>query len=223
MLWVLYLFCFLLSLTWRVRIVGMDRRRRAVQTSRTRSFLLASFHEHAAAGILTHKKQNICTMVSQSKDGEIVAFICSKIGLKTVRGSSSRGSKSVRDAMIDMVKQGTIGAITVDGPRGPRRVLKAGIVDIASKTGALIVPITSVGNPTWTLAKTWDQTKIPKPFCRVLVHYGEPIEVDSDLSEAAFAERLAQVTKALNQDDEMLRLRFEEYWDKGLSRRQFDR
>ena len=162
--------------------------------------------------MLTHSGQNICTMVSQSKDGEIVAFIGTKIGLTAVRGSSSRGAKAVRDAMVDAVRSGMIGAITVDGPRGPRRVLKNGIADIARKTGAPVVPTTCIGDSMWVLKKTWDQTRIPKPFARVIVHYGEPISVPGDAQEEQFTEYLGKITDAMNRDDELVRLRFDEFW-----------
>ena len=211
-LWILYIVCRVLSATWRVRVVGMDRRRRAVAMSRTGGVLIASFHENAAAGILSHSGQKICTMVSHSKDGEIVAFITEKIGMTAVRGSSSRGSKEVRDAMVETVKAGTNGAITVDGPRGPRRVLKNGIVDIARKTGAPVLPTTCVGDPTWVLSKTWDKTRIPKPFARLLVHYGEPILVPADTKDEGFQGYLTTIGDAMGRDDDLVRLRFEELW-----------
>lgn len=211
-LWLIYIVCFILKSTWRVRFVGMDRRRMAVSASPTGSFLIASYHENAVAGILTHAGQKICTMVSQSKDGEIVAFICSKIGLMSVRGSSSRGGKAVRDDMVDLVKTGVIGAITVDGPRGPRRVLKNGIVDIARKTGAPVMPLVTVGDSYWVLSKTWDQTRIPKPFARVIAYYGTPITVPRDANEEQFKDYLTKISDAMSRDDDLARLRFDEFW-----------
>ncbi len=211
-LWLLYIICFILKATWRVRIVGMDRRRMAVSSSPTGSFLIASYHENAIAGILTHAGQKICTMVSHSKDGEIVTFICQKLGIKSVRGSSSRGGKAVRDEMVEVVKSGYSGAITVDGPRGPRRVLKNGIVDIARKTGAPVMPLVSVGDSYWVLSKTWDQTRVPKPFARVLVYYGTPITVSRDTNEEQFKEYLAKISDAMTRDDDLVRLRFDEFW-----------
>ena len=211
-LWLIYIVCFILKSTWRVRVVGMDRRRMATNASPTKSFLIASFHENAVAGILSHSGQKICTMVSHSKDGEIVAFIGNKIGLTSVRGSSSRGGKAVRDNMIDVVKSGLIGAITVDGPRGPRRILKNGIADISRKTGAPVIPTTCVGDSMWVLSKTWDQTRIPKPFARVIVYYGAPITVPRDATEDQFKESLVKIGDAMSRDDDLVRLRFDEFW-----------
>ena len=213
MLWCLYVFCRVLSATWRIRVSGMDRRRRAVASGRTNGILIASFHENAAAGVLSHQGQPICQMISRSKDGEMVAFIGEKMGYLPIRGSSSRGAKEARDAMVAAVAAGHIGAITVDGPRGPRRVLKNGIVDIARKTGAPVIPTTCVGSNMWILNKTWDQTRIPKPFSKILVHYGEPIIVPANTKDDQFLGYTNKLTLELNQNDDLVRLRFKELWD----------
>lgn len=215
LLWLLFVFCRILSWTWRIRVVGMDRRRRGAALGAGRTCLLASFHENAVGGLLSHIGQKICLMVSQSKDGELVAFIGERFGYKSVRGSSSRGGKAVRDAMVDAVNLGYMGAITVDGPRGPRRILKNGIADISKKTQTAIVPISCVGKSAWILRKTWDQTRIPKPFSRVLVHYGEPVLVPEDATQSQFQSALDQLTSSMNTDDEFVRLRFEELWRHG--------
>lgn len=212
MLWAIYILLFILKSTWRVRIIGMDRRRMATDSSPTKSFLLATWHENASAGVLTHPGQNICVMVSRSKDGEIVDFIARKLGLPSVRGSSSRGSKEVRDGMMEAILAGASGAITVDGPRGPRRVPKNGVVDIARKTGVPVIPITCVGESTWVLRKTWDQTRIPKPFSRVIIHYGQPIKVPKDTQDEHFKTVLANLQESLNRDDDLVNLRFDELW-----------
>jgi len=212
LMWVLYIVCRLLSSTWRIRFVGMDRRRMTVGASPTGSFLIGIFHENVITGLLSHENHQICNMVSQSKDGEIVDFIVRKYGLTTVRGSSSRGGKAVREAMIEQVQAGVIGAIAVDGPRGPRRVLKNGIVDIARKTGAPIVPVTSYGQNNWILKKTWDQTRIPKPFSKIIIYYGEPIFVPKDAKDEQFNEYLTKIADVMNRDDDLVRLRFDDLW-----------
>ena len=212
LMWVLYVVCRLLSSTWRIRFVGMDRRRMTVGASPTGSFLIGIFHENVITGLLSHENHQICNMVSQSKDGEIVDFIVRKYGLTTVRGSSSRGGKAVREAMIEQVQAGVIGAIAVDGPRGPRRVLKNGIVDIARKTGAPIVPVTSYGQNNWILKKTWDQTRIPKPFSKIIIYYGEPIFVPKDAKDDQFNEYLTKIADVMNRDDDLVRLRFDDLW-----------
>lgn len=212
MLYLVYFVCRLLMLTWRVRVVGMDLRRRSVGMSPVRSFVLATFHENAIAGLLSHPNQGIACLASRSKDGEIVASVCDRVGLRTVRGSSSRGGKEARDELIDLLRSGVSAAITVDGPRGPRREAKAGIIDVARKSGAVIVPITCLGERQWVLAKTWDKTRLPRPFTKLLVKYGEPIRVPEETEGAEFEKFRILISETLAREDEILRIHFKKYW-----------
>ena len=215
MLWCIYIIVRLISSTWRVRIVGMDRRIAGVARHPKGAFMIASFHEWAMAGVLPHRGQGISCLTSQSKDGEMVAFILERIGLHAVRGSSSRGGKEARDEMRDLLLDGHSCSITVDGPKGPRRKVKSGIIDLARKTGAGIIPLTSVSDNFWLLHKTWDQTKIPKPFSRVLLYYGEAQFVaDNAANEAFEASRLA-LEAAMAQDADNVPMKFQELWLKG--------
>ncbi|MCX6119151.1 MAG: lysophospholipid acyltransferase family protein [Proteobacteria bacterium] len=216
-LWLIFILCRLLMLTWRVRVIGMDQRRRAVAENPNGSFLIATFHENAIGGVLSHPGQDIYCLSSRSKDGEIVAFICERIGLGAVRGSSSRGGKEAREEMIELLRRGKSGAITVDGPRGPRGVPKAGVIDIARKSGAPILVISAIADRKWTLTKTWDQTKIPKPFCRLLIRYAEPIFVKSDVDDSGFELTRQQVQNEIEKTNEDTEAQFESLWKASKS------
>lgn len=214
-LWVLFIICRLLMMTWRVRFVGLDRRRKAIAQNPRGSFALATFHENAAAGVLSHPGQGIGVLCSQSKDGEIVAYLSARVGLRPVRGSSSRGGREARQEMIDILREGISVAVTVDGPRGPRRKPKAGVMDVARRSGAAVIPITCMGEHSWILHKTWDKTRIPKPFTRLIAYYGEPIFIPSDCEGEAFEQICRKVELALEQDDTLILTQFKELWAEG--------
>lgn len=216
-LWLLFIVCRLLMMTWRVRVVGMEKRRRAVAENPRGSFVLATWHENAIAGVLSHPGQGIAVLCSRSKDGEIVAYLAHRIGLVAVRGSSSRGGKEARDEMIERLRTGTSAAVTIDGPRGPRRKAKPGIVDVARKSGASIVPITCIAEHEWMLSKTWDKTKIPKPFSKLLVHYGEPRFVSVDCEGDDFDQVCLLTEQILDHEEAMVRSNFEALWAAGKS------
>jgi len=88
--------------------------------------------------------------------------------------------------------------LTVDGPRGPRRVLKSGIVDIGRRTGVAVVPFAAVADRSWVLHKSWDQFQVPKPFATIHVVYGEPVTVPAGASGLAFGQMRAAVQAALD-------------------------
>ncbi|MBM4251687.1 MAG: DUF374 domain-containing protein [Deltaproteobacteria bacterium] len=186
----------LLLLTYRIRVVGAEERTKAEAMHAGGSFCLALWHEQLFASILAHRGQKFAPLASLSADGDIVTRVMARFGFQTVRGSSSRGGPEARDQLVHMTKDGWFTAITVDGPRGPRRRVKGGIVDLARRTGVSIVPLTSTADRQWVL-RSWDQFKIPKPFARILVRYGEPIAVAAETQGLAFGSIKNQIREGL--------------------------
>jgi len=195
--WLLTMLAVGLRLTWRVRRFGIEHRKAAEDGHAKASFCLALWHEQLFASILGHARQKIAPLASLSKDGELVTFVMDRIGFKTVRGSSSRGGEEARDELVERVAAGWFTAITVDGPRGPRRRVKGGVIDVARRTGVAVLPLITIADRTWILHKSWDQFQIPKPFARVALRYGPPVFVSEDTTGLAFGEAKAKVKAGL--------------------------
>ncbi len=123
-----------------------------------------------------------CIMISQSRDGDFIADIASRAGWIPIRGSSSRGGKKALQQMIAGITENRLGGHVVDGPTGPPRIVKPGLVILAQKTGASICPgFISYENP-W-IFNSWDRFMIPKPFSRALLRFG-PLEIISEEMDA---------------------------------------
>lgn len=167
----------------RIRFLGRNH----FETLRAhqRPFIICTWHGKILIPIFIHRGENICGMVSEHNDGEMIAQTLHRIGYTTVRGSSTRGGSRAMIAMIRALKNGGVGAIMPDGPKGPRQVFKAGALAIAQKAGADLLPMTFASSSFWRL-KSWDQFIIPKPFSRSLALYGEPITVPSVLNAESF-------------------------------------
>lgn len=123
-------------------------------------------------------------MISRSRDGEIAAGVAKRFGYTPVRGSSSQGGGEALRQMIDVMNGGPkkfLCGTAVDGPRGPARKLKKGMVALAGQTGALFVPMACSGNRLITFHKSWDRTIVPKPFSRMTVAFGEPVAIPAEL------------------------------------------
>ncbi|HAR99109.1 MAG TPA: hypothetical protein DCS11_09525 [Syntrophus sp. (in: bacteria)] len=133
-------------------------------------------------------------IISQSRDGDMIAQIVSRLGFHPVRGSSSRGGKAALDALIAYLDGHPAAVHAVDGPRGPKGEVKAGIIRIAQRSGALIFPVYISANRTWIL-KSWDRFLIPKPFSRIMIRWGDPLHVPEHLTETAF-EAMRQTLEA---------------------------
>lgn len=191
--------------TYRVRVFGQPYREAAISLHPAGSFCLALWHEYLLAGILTHAGQKIAPLASLSSDGEIVTRVMNKLGYRTIRGSSHRGGNEARNDLVDVSMAGWFTAITLDGPRGPRRRVKGGAVDVARRAGVSILPMTAAADREWVLTKTWDQFRIPKPFARIAVQYGEPLSVSSDTQGLAFGEAKQQLRMRLDRCEHLAR------------------
>jgi lysophospholipid acyltransferase (LPLAT)-like uncharacterized protein len=105
-------------------------------------------------------------------------------GIGTIAGSTRRGGSSALRVMLKQLKEGAAIGITPDGPRGPAMTVSIGIVNVARIAGVPIVPVTYATSRRRELA-TWDRFQLALPFGRGVFMFGEPIEIDAELDEAA--------------------------------------
>ena len=116
-------------------------------------------------------------MISQSKDGEIVAGIAKRTGWHPVRGSSSKGGMEALKKMISHLKKNKLAAHIVDGPKGPSGIAKPGVIRLAHGANAIIVPFSVSAEKAWHF-NSWDKFLLPKPFSKVILRFGEMIKFD---------------------------------------------
>ncbi|MBC7713531.1 MAG: lysophospholipid acyltransferase family protein [Rhizobacter sp.] len=148
------------------------------------NYIFAIWHQNLFSGILAQTGLQHIVIVSKSNDAEPVAYTCEHLGHLVVRGSSKRGNvekngKEAKEEMIECLREGHPGAVTVDGPKGPVFKVKPGIIDMAKKSQALLVPYVVCPKSFWQF-KSWDSFRLPKPFSKILVSYGEPIAVSAE-------------------------------------------
>jgi len=162
--------------TYRMEIRGVDFK------DGHNSYLHAVWHEEVFGMLCAHAwTKPYLALASRSKDGDFAAFISQKFGFTPVRGSSrkknkDKGGKEAIEIYIQKIKDGFCGGITIDGPKGPRQVCKAGIAIIAQKTQVPIFPVITTASSYWEF-NSWDKFKIPKPFSKVVVVIGRPVFV----------------------------------------------
>ena len=156
--------------------------------------LFALWHGRMLLPIQAHRRQGIVTMASQSKDGEVIARWLTSNGYVVVRGSTTRGGGQAFREMIRHMRSGRHAALTVDGPKGPPRVVQPGVVELARLTGAWILPITSSSSRPRFL-KSWDRYLLAKPFSKSVVVYGKPFAIEAGETDARV---LAKIGEALN-------------------------
>jgi lysophospholipid acyltransferase (LPLAT)-like uncharacterized protein len=168
------------------------------------SVTLGVWHETTGALLVQYRGRNFHSTASYSFDGELAARVCHWFGAETVRGSSSNGGSLALDQMEKAVPLVPCVGLTMDGPRGPRRVAKPGIAILAARTQRPIVPNACVIDRCWRMG-SWDRFMVPKPFARVICAYAEPIppppSEDRDAIEATRL-RVEQTLNALTESIE---------------------
>jgi len=141
----------------------------------------------------------LVTFVSQSRDGEFIARVIERLGHVTVRGSSTRGGvKALLQAKRVMEKENRRAVFTIDGPKGPRHQAKDGVIFLAQRAGARIVPLRAFPQRSTVFEKSWDRFVLPWPFTRCRIYLGEPMAVTGDkLDEAVMATERARLEERM--------------------------
>ena len=171
----------LLGRTFRWRTGGIEHYEAVVSAGRQP--ILCLWHGRILPGTVFLKRRGIVVITSQNFDGEWIARIIQRFGFGTARGSSSRNATGALRQMVREMRAGHPTAFTVDGPRGPAGIAKAGAVWLAMASGCPLLPFHIEAERFWTL-RSWDRTQIPKPFSRVAFVVGEPLDVPRELDEA---------------------------------------
>ena len=187
--------------TVRVKVIDRDIFDRYFTNNQETGHVVAgAWHRNAIFFFYYFRKlKNACIMVSSSKDGDFVSGVARRFGYDVIRGSSSRGGRSALLNMVEYLREKSEPAICgtpVDGPRGPARQMKKGMLVLARDAGAWFVPMACSGSRVITFHKAWDKTIIPLPFSKMVLTFGTPIRI----AEEATADELEQIRKAAEKD-----------------------
>jgi lysophospholipid acyltransferase (LPLAT)-like uncharacterized protein len=183
----------LLGRTLRWTVDGLEHRDAIIRSGRQP--ILGLWHGRILTGTLFWQRRGFIVITSENFDGEWIARIIRRFGYGTARGSTSRGGvKALVQLKRDMAA-GRPAAFTLDGPRGPARIAQPGALWLAGATGNPILPFHSESDPHWTMS-SWDATQIPKPFSRVAMAIGAPIEVP-DTEEQTIEEKRRELETIL--------------------------
>ena len=188
-----------------LRILGRTIRwKKRYEFRKDKGKIYALWHGHALGLALFAMDREIVVLVSRYRDGEIAARILHELGFKTVRGSSEEGLKKEQKGgrravleLIELLRKGKNIAITVDGPKGPPRHVKEGVVYLSQKTGAPILPVAVKFESYWEL-NTWDRLIIPKPFTRGEVIIGKEMLVSPEEELELARKKLERVLNELS-------------------------
>lgn len=188
-----------LGRTWRIKIIhseGLDRLR-----SSGEAFIYVLWHGQLLPLLWQHRGEEASVLISEHRDGEMVAQAAASLGYGLIRGSTTRGGGRALIGLVRALQAGKRVAITPDGPKGPPLKFAPGALVAAQRSNSFILPVAVSASRAWHL-RSWDRFMIPKPFARVTIAYGTPTKVAAPTSRAAGEEgarfeKLMQDTQAL--------------------------
>ena len=168
---------------------------------RQAQFLWPMWHDMLLVGLVLRLKIRDTTssaLVSRHQDGSYLTAAMEHIDIRPIRGSSSRGgAQAVRQLLSEAGQRNIV--VTPDGPRGPRRQLKDGIIYLSSQTGLPIVPLAFACPRAWRIQGSWTDLVIPRPFSTVRLLVGVPVTIPPGLSRHDLAGHRQRVQAAMDQ------------------------
>jgi len=178
-----------IAFTQRSKILGES----AVEECRQRGkhVILCAWHDQLLMMVTIYKGPGAKILISRSRDGELIARTVSYFGQGAVRGSSSRGGREAFREMLKFAELDVDLAVTPDGPKGPRRQIKDGVIQMARISGRPIVPLIYVCSRGYRF-RSWDRFLLPYPFARAVYCYGAPQYFSRDQPLEECRQRLQQ-------------------------------
>ncbi len=175
--------------------------------------IFAMWHAHQCGVFSCNQHRKTCIMVSSSQDGEIISRAANAVGVETVRGSKTRGGVKASLELIKKIETEDVnGALTIDGPRGPNRVVKKGIVEIAKVANIPIVPCVYWSPQKRFLKfKSWDSFRFPLIGTKLVMVFGDPIYLPENPTEDDIEKARKETEDTLNSLYEDLKKNYYKY------------
>lgn len=193
---VIFIFDMILA-SCRIEVRGLEE---AGPYMRRSPWLLASWHGRLIVYFMGPRKGKPAAMASRSRDGYLASLLQETGGYRVFRGSSRKGGKEALAQMEQYMRdEKRSGMLSVDGPTGPRHVVKPGAAKLAAALHYPIIPMSFSARRHKTMG-SWDRLMIPYPFTRCVLIYGKPVFVPFNPT----AQDLARVTQKLQ--DELIRI-----------------
>ena len=162
--------------TLRIKVENEDK------WTREKSCIFCGFHGRSFIFSQYYRNRGWWVIISNSNDGDMQTYLFGRLGFPAIRGSTGRGGVRAAVEAIRVLKQGGSMAMTPDGPRGPAGVVQGGVMMMALKSGAALVPVGISARPCIRV-NSWDKFLVPLPFSKAVMIFGEPIHVPKGADE----------------------------------------
>jgi lysophospholipid acyltransferase (LPLAT)-like uncharacterized protein len=191
---------------WLIRLwvrtlrFDLDDRGGVVRAGAQQAFIFAVWHNRLLLLPSVFRRflspRHAAALISASRDGGLIAALVERFGYGTIRGSTSRRGASALLRLAEVFASGTHIVITPDGPRGPVYQLGQGVIFLAQKCNAEIVPANMEYSSCWRF-KSWDRFILPRPFSTVRVIFGPPLRITATATPDEFENQRLRLQNAI--------------------------
>lgn len=194
--------------TWSVRrtarfeVQGMEHYRALQAASRPIIFtawhgmtmMLASFFQ------IHHDLRRLAIIMPDDWRGANLAVWVQRMGATPFRlnltGDASMASARKLAQVVRHLKDSYDCYVTPDGPDGPAYVVKPGTTYLARKTQAALLPLGAYTRTGYRLHR-WDTYVVPRPFSRISITIGKPVDVPAQTDLDELNQRLTDILHRL--------------------------
>ena len=162
-----------------------------------RPIIIAFWHGRQLMMPLAYRGRSGSILISQHRDGGMIANIMKHFGFASIRGSSSHGGMQALRQLLKAGRQGKDLVVTPDGPRGPACHVQMGVITLAKLTGFPIVPLTFSCSKK-KIFSSWDRFQFPFPWTKGLFVWGNPMWVAPHLKKDELLEHGKDLQGVLN-------------------------
>ena len=143
---------------------------------KNKSIIFAVWHGHLLSIVHDLRQMKVNALAGTHKDADLISQIATNWGWNMIRGSSKEKGAEAYKSMLRLLNNSakSLLFITPDGPSGPPKIPKRGVIRLAQKSQTAIIPIRVEYSKRWEF-KNWDTFFLAKPFGKILIDYGEPI------------------------------------------------
>ncbi len=202
LIWLLAFFYKLYLLTLRKKIIFSPEVKGYIKSKKP--VLIAFWHQDVNILLYISWRFNTLSIVSDSKDGQLVSQIIEKLGSITARGSSRTNPVKAFKGFVRLMKTGKYWAcIAVDGPKGPPKKAKSGILQSSRIFSCPIINVNVAYSSKWVLKKSWDQTIIPKPFSKVIFNFSPALETVTKSMDPLNPKLLARLNENMSSNQNL--------------------
>ncbi len=207
-------YCVIKLLSWTMRIEMINGHIHDDYLRKGRPRILTFWHGRLLMMSAGYRGKGVAIPISLHQDGELISRTVKYFGIRSIRGSTTRGGFSAMREMLKASEEGYDIAITPDGPRGPRYRVQNGIIELARRTGMTIIPVTFNASRK-KVFQSWDRFLLPYPFSRGVFIFGKPLLVPQQISKGVFEQTRFLLERRLREITD----RADRYFEKGAGDR----